>query len=143
MCCVVWKQLDSMHVEVESKRIVRAHADADPLGQLVPLVLEYVIYRANPEPISRWLGSMGQCLGEPKPTHLQPEMRVKRREVLSQRDIQQPLVMPEGNSCAIANLNICQGPVPGQLRGDQFSQVGILIATEIVSSMGDKPTFLG
>ena len=42
-----------MHVEAESKRTVRAHADADPLGQLVPLVLESVIYWANPEPISR------------------------------------------------------------------------------------------
>ena len=42
-----------MHVEAESKRIVRAHADADPLGQLVPLVLESEIYRANPEPINR------------------------------------------------------------------------------------------
>ena len=42
-----------MHVEAESKRTVRAHADADPLSQLVPLVLESVIYRVNPELISR------------------------------------------------------------------------------------------
>jgi len=71
VCCVVWKRLDSMHVEAKSKRTVR---DADPLGQLVPLVLESEIYRANPEPINRWLGSMGQCLGQPKPTHLQPNL---------------------------------------------------------------------